>query len=99
MWLPPGVILHSCVVSVALGEEVTNIVQGYEMLKYTSAHTRMRPTTESRIFHTLQCYGQGWLNAIAVRSVRSEKLALFQGLRQTYFISVLLHCSTCISGG
>ena len=85
MWLPPGVVLHSCVVSVALVEEVTNIVQGYEMLKYTSAHTRLRPTTESRIFHTLRCYGQGRFMAIAVRSARSEKGGSISGFVSNIF--------------
>ena len=83
MWLPPGVVLHSYVVSVALGEEITNIVQGYEMLKYTSAHTRLRPTTESRIFHT--CYGQGRFKAIAVRSARSEKAGSLSGFVSNIF--------------
>jgi hypothetical protein len=96
MWLPAGVVLHSCVVSVALVEEVTNIVQGYEMLKFTSAHTRLRPTTVTVVSFTHSgAMGRAglWLSQ-SVRHV-PKKVALFQGLCQTYFISEFLHCSTC----
>jgi len=74
-----------------------NIVEGYEVLKYTSAHARLRPTTESRIFHTLRCFGQGRFKAIAVSSARSEKAGFISGfVSNIFYIWILtllyLHC-------
>jgi len=75
-----------------------NIMEGYEVLKYTSAHARLRPTTVTYLSHTPLLWAGPVLRLSQSVRRAPKKLALFQGLCQTYFISEFLHCSTCIVG-